>query len=221
MERAAAESVPGKGESVVPAKGKREQILDAAAREFQEQGFAGTSMDAVACRAQVFKRTVYNHFESKEALFRAILQVMAEQVGSALSIRYRPGEPVETQLRALGWAEGSLLINPCFFRNARMSICEALRDPALAAEMHCKFQQMTVFEDFMAAAHAGGALKAPDPALAAQQFLGLIKARGFWPSIFSGEPVSGAEMERIVEDAVAMFLNTYRADKKGRTERRG
>ncbi|MBC6416412.1 MAG: TetR/AcrR family transcriptional regulator [Rhodospirillales bacterium] len=200
---------------MAPTRGKREQILDAAVTEFQEQGFAGTSMDAIACRAQVSKRTVYNHFESKEALFRAILQVMAEQVGSALGIRYRPGEPVEAQLRALGWAEGSLLVDPCFFRNARMSICEALRDPALAEEMNCKFQQLTVFEEFMAAAHADGALEAPDPALAAQQFLGLIKARGFWPSIFSGEPVSEAEMERIVEDAVAMFLNSYRAEKKG------
>ena len=58
---------------------KRAQIIEAAVSEFQELGFTGASMDRVAARADVSKRTVYNHFESKEALFRAILDLMAEE----------------------------------------------------------------------------------------------------------------------------------------------
>jgi TetR/AcrR family transcriptional regulator of autoinduction and epiphytic fitness len=56
---------------------KRAQIIDAAVAEFQELGFAGASMDRIAARAQVSKRTVYRHFDGKEALFRAILELMA------------------------------------------------------------------------------------------------------------------------------------------------
>lgn len=68
---------------------KRSQILDAAVAEFQERGFAGASMDRVACRACVSKRTVYNHFDGKEALFRAILEVMAEEANQALTVTDR------------------------------------------------------------------------------------------------------------------------------------
>ena len=48
---------------------KRAEILKAAVKLFRSRGFDTTSMDAVAKEAKVSKRTVYNHFPSKEALF--------------------------------------------------------------------------------------------------------------------------------------------------------
>ncbi len=188
---------------------KRAQILDAAVEEFQELGFAGTSMDRIAARAKVSKRTVYNHFESKEALFRAILDLMAAEAELALDISYDPERPIKPQLNDLGWAEGKLLVNPAFMRLARMVVGETMRDPALAAEMNVKMQRIMVFGEFMAAAAKSGALSAPDPTLAAEQFIGLIKTRAFWPVVFSGVCVSREEMDCIVSDAVTLFLNTY------------
>ena len=47
---------------------KKKQIVQAAIAEFQEKGYAGASMDRISERAQVSKRTVYNHFESKDVL---------------------------------------------------------------------------------------------------------------------------------------------------------
>src|SRR3546814_8603477 len=52
---------------------KREAILQAAIAEFRSSGFEITSMDKIAATAGVSKRTVYNHFPSKEALFAEIL----------------------------------------------------------------------------------------------------------------------------------------------------
>ena len=52
---------------------KRLHILDAAETLFYEQGVEHTSMDQIALKAQVSKRTVYNHFDTKEALFDAIV----------------------------------------------------------------------------------------------------------------------------------------------------
>ena len=51
---------------------KREDIIQAAVSEFIANGFSATSMDRIAATAQVSKRTVYNHFENKEALFQVI-----------------------------------------------------------------------------------------------------------------------------------------------------
>ena len=53
---------------------KRHEILDAAIREFQAVGYDNTSMDRIAESAGASKRTVYNHFASKELLFQAAFE---------------------------------------------------------------------------------------------------------------------------------------------------
>ncbi|HEY6429985.1 MAG TPA: helix-turn-helix domain-containing protein [Acidimicrobiales bacterium] len=50
-----------------------EALLDSAAACFLEQGFAATSLDAVATRARVTKGAIYHHFASKRDLFEAVL----------------------------------------------------------------------------------------------------------------------------------------------------
>lgn len=189
--------------------GKRGQIIEAAVAEFRDLGFVCASMDRVAMRAEVSKRTVYNHFESKDALFRAILDIMADQFNAAFSITYVSGEPIESQLRELGHAEGRLLKSPDFMKLARLVMVETMRDPDLAAEMNCRLERVAVFQEFIRDAADDGALAVDDTGRAADQFLGLIKSQAFWPAIFSGETVSAAEMETIVETSVEMFLKVY------------
>ena len=72
---------------------KRSAVLAAAVAEFQELGFTGTSMDRVAQRAEVSKRTVYNHFPSKDDLFRAVVGELVDMAMSALDIVYDPTRP--------------------------------------------------------------------------------------------------------------------------------
>jgi AcrR family transcriptional regulator len=58
----------------------RHRILEAAYRLFYRQGFLRSGVDAVAEAAGVTKRTLYNHFPSKDALMAAVL---AERAGMA------------------------------------------------------------------------------------------------------------------------------------------
>ena len=51
---------------------KRATLLEAAVLVFLTEGYAGTSMQAVADRAGVSKMTLYRHFEGKEELFLAV-----------------------------------------------------------------------------------------------------------------------------------------------------
>lgn len=64
--------------------------MQAAIEEFRQHGFNGTSMDRVAAAAEVSKRTVYNHFPSKEDLFEAILMLMWERSRSPEELVYNP-----------------------------------------------------------------------------------------------------------------------------------
>lgn len=52
---------------------KRAQILAAARTEFLARGFKGASIEEIAHRAGIAKGTVYLYFESKEAVFHAVL----------------------------------------------------------------------------------------------------------------------------------------------------
>jgi AcrR family transcriptional regulator len=50
------------------------KILAAAVREFSAKGISGARVDAIAARAGVNKRMLYDYFEAKEGLFREILR---------------------------------------------------------------------------------------------------------------------------------------------------
>lgn len=49
-------------------------ILEVATREFSEKGLAGARIDEIAERTRTSKRMIYYYFESKEGLYRAVLE---------------------------------------------------------------------------------------------------------------------------------------------------
>jgi len=64
------------------ARGERtlRKILDAAREEFGERGFSDSSIVGITQRAGVALGTFYTYFDSKEALFRALVRDMSAQV---------------------------------------------------------------------------------------------------------------------------------------------
>ncbi|MDP4796280.1 MAG: TetR/AcrR family transcriptional regulator [Rhodospirillales bacterium] len=191
---------------------KRRQIVDAAIAEFQENGFAGTSMDRITERACVSKRTVYNHFENKEALFHAIIELIFEQFSETVTLSYIPGKPLRPQLVELGRAEGKLLMSESFMRLVRMAMGETMRDPALAVKMNERAEACTVFSCFMAGARDAGAMPGIDPAEVSEQFLGLIKARAFWPYVLRSNAIDAETMEAIVQSSVETIMARFAPD---------
>src|SRR4051794_28482267 len=70
------------GKAPRTARGERtlRKILDAARAEFGERGFAETSIVGITQRAGVALGTFYTYFDSKEALFQALVRDMSAQV---------------------------------------------------------------------------------------------------------------------------------------------
>src|SRR5208282_693971 len=54
----------------------RERILDSAAKVFGQHGYKLTSMELVAQQCGLTRQALYHHFESKEALFRAVVEAV-------------------------------------------------------------------------------------------------------------------------------------------------
>jgi AcrR family transcriptional regulator len=70
------------GKAPRTARGERtlRKILDAARDEFGQRGFAESSIVAITQRAGVALGTFYTYFDSKEAVFQALVQDMSAQV---------------------------------------------------------------------------------------------------------------------------------------------
>lgn len=56
---------------------RRQALLGAALDEFFEKGFTATRMDDIARRAKLSKGTLYLYFDSKEAMFRSLIESFA------------------------------------------------------------------------------------------------------------------------------------------------
>lgn len=61
----------------------REKIIDAAKALFDEQGFNDTTMELIAEKADVAKKTLYNHFPVKEAILAEIIGRATRGLGQA------------------------------------------------------------------------------------------------------------------------------------------
>ncbi|MGF6332131.1 TetR/AcrR family transcriptional regulator of autoinduction and epiphytic fitness [Pseudomonas sp. BS3782 TE3695] len=190
---------------------KREAIIQAAIAEFRANGFDITSMDKIAATAGVSKRTVYNHFPSKEELFAEILNQLWARVTAEQETAYRPDLPLRDQLRRMLQAKLQMLADDNFLDLARVAIAATIHSPERAQNMVARMGEreegVTVW---IRAAQADGRLKPVAPEFAAQQVQGLLKSFAFWPQISMGQPGLAPEMQHtVVESALDMFLACY------------
>ncbi|MEE7545845.1 TetR/AcrR family transcriptional regulator [Xanthomonas sp. Kuri4-1] len=192
---------------------KRQAIVDAAIAEFRGHGFEGTSMDRVAAAAGVSKRTVYNHFPSKDALFEEILGRLWQRSAEMFGVPYSADRPLREQLLQLMQQKLKLLDDPAFIDLSRVAIAEGIHSPErareLIAQLGGKEEGITVW---IRAAVDDGRLLPLDPVFAAQQLEALVKGFAFWPQIAMGQPaLSTAQQALVAESAVEMFLRNYMA----------
>ncbi|MEL6385354.1 MAG: TetR/AcrR family transcriptional regulator [Cyanobacteria bacterium J06626_18] len=112
---------------------KATQILNGALEEFLARGYAGTSMDRVAATAGVSKPTVYNHFQDKEGLFRALVQKIArERFQLKFNSESFQGPAEESLPRLLGKMVETVSANDQYYDFIRLVIGESGRFPELA-----------------------------------------------------------------------------------------
>ena len=190
---------------------KREAIILAAISEFRANGFEVTSMDKIAATAGVSKRTVYNHFPSKEELFAEILNQLWARITDEQAVTYRADQPLREQLLPMLLAKLQMMADDNFLGLARVAIAATIHSPERAQDMVARMGEreegLTVW---IRAAQADGRLKTVNAEFAAQQVQGLLKSFGFWPQISMGLPPLDADTQKAVaESAMEMFLARY------------
>lgn len=190
---------------------KREAIINGALAAFQQYGVTDTSMDKISELAQVSKRTVYNHFESKEVL---VAEIIVNEWKNRLVVHdatYNGNTDTRTQLVALVANELEVMADIKMLELTRVAIAHFLFAPnSLQSQMSQIFEEETALKRWIKLAMADGKLKTLDVNIASNQITGLLKAQAFWPQVLrQAETLSVEEKSQLVEISVDMFLSYY------------
>jgi len=197
---------------------KRQAIIDAATKLFLSQGFGAVSVDSIAAEANVSKRTVYSHFENKEALFSGVMTGVCERAGgqdacplaNEEAVRYMPMEDLlrQTAEHVLG-----VITSPDAIKVYRIVVAEAQRFPQLGHDFF-EFGPAFILQmigGYLAEKSKFGELNINDPEQAAKFLVGMM----VFPvqmELACGirEPVSKDDVGEIVARALEAFMALYR-----------
>lgn len=188
---------------------KRLSILEAAVQAYQEEGYYHASMDRIAEIAGASKRTVYNHFKSKDDLFQAVISKYLEDQQSHKQIKYDKNQTMEDQLSEFVDAELFLVNHPDRLGLAKVLTSVFLREPELAIRARAACQPpREPLKQWLQAAQKDGKLQISDTQISAAIFYSMVEGALTWPALFSGY-LKPEILEPLRREIIATFLCRY------------
>ncbi len=151
---------------------RRALLIDAAEHVFLKYGYHTATMDQVAARVKMSKRTLYKLFATKEALFRAMVvdrsRTLATDVGQT-------GQTAEEVLVTLLQKAADFVLAPKQIALCRLVIAERARSPRLARAFLQSVPQhgLGPIERWLTNLAQRGVINLSDPALGARMLFGL------------------------------------------------
>ncbi|MFJ4584913.1 TetR/AcrR family transcriptional regulator [Streptomyces echinatus] len=195
---------------------KRTAILSAARELFLADGFDRTSVDAIAARAAVSKRTVYDYFGDKQTLLKAVVDAVGESL--ITTIRRTLDDTLTDRTEASGLEDAlvsfSMRIATDMLDSAEYATLRRLVRAKYSHLPHRDYNSMAdtpdeaLAERFAAFASAG-LLDVPDPRLAADQFIALTFGVAL-DRLGSANAAEDARVRPLVVEGVRTFLRAYR-----------
>ena len=189
---------------------KRQAILEAAKILFLSNGYANTSMDAVAAEAGVSKLTVYSHFNDKETLFSAAVVATCEEQLPTLLFELPDGVAVETVLLNIARGFHQLINSDESVNLHRLMMTLGSQDPKLSQIFFEAGPERVLhgMERLLSKVDQSGALSN-----AAEHFFCLLKGAGNFRLLYGcGEPLTGDAAESHVREVVGLFMRAYRPE---------
>src|SRR5215472_6308861 len=199
-----------------------ERILDVATDFFLSHGYGSTSIEAIARRARISKRTFYHRFPDKPALFVAVVHRIVDRLRPPANMPLLEGGFRQILERLAGLILRAA-ISPQAIALHRLIIGESGRFPKLAAVVAregATDEAVRLIAGLLEREAKKGRIAVSDPAFAAEQFLYMVvtipqrRISGF------GVPLMPAEVDDWPRKVVDLFLSGCRAGRGGRKSRR-
>ncbi len=195
-------------------KDTKNRILDEALIAFAENGYKGTNLRDLAARLGLSKSALYKHYESKEAIWNALLDRMeayyAERFGSADNLPPIPGS-CEELLRMTMDMTNFTIHDPQIVLTRKLLLTEQFHDERVRglATKHFLEGTANIFEKVFEGMMAKGVLKKGDPAMLAFSYTAPISSL---IHLCDREPDKRAQAVQRIEDFARHFIGAQRAE---------
>jgi TetR/AcrR family transcriptional regulator, mexJK operon transcriptional repressor len=195
----------------------RAAVVDAARTLFLRHGYAGTTMDEIAALAGLTKRTVYNNYGDKDALFREVIVdtiAVAEDFVRDMRDAFagKSAAQIPAALEAFGRSLALGIVRSEVVAIRRLLIGEARGFPDLAVQYFKRApgQVMETLAERFAKLAQAGLLGIDDPRRAAAQFAYLVAGAPLDRAVLTGAIPPEREIVATAREGVRTFLARYR-----------
>ena len=159
----------------------KERILDEALVMFAENGYKGTNLRELAARPELSKSVLYKHYESKEAIWNALLDKMeayyALRFGSADHLPPTPASIEEVIALSIGMIRFTVYDSQIILTR-KLLLTGQFRDDRVRrrATKHCLEGTANIFSKLFERMMHSGLLKNEDPSMMAFAYTAPISA---------------------------------------------
>jgi AcrR family transcriptional regulator len=215
MERRKATKAVGRGgrPSRADALRLRQRILEVATELFLAEGYGSTTIEAVAARAGISKRTLYHRFDDKSALFAAVVHDIIEQIRPPSGVPLIEGATLHDVLRRLAAMILRAALAPTALALHRLVTAESARFPELIRSVHndgSTREAIALIGGLLARDPRESTLSAENRVFAAQQFLVMIVSLPQRRAMGYGTPMTPVELDTWADKSVSLFLDGCR-----------
>jgi AcrR family transcriptional regulator len=192
----------------------RQIIYEAARQAFAGQGYAATSMEAVARRAGVSTKTLYRLIPNKASLFEAMVSDRLDRFVANVNLHAGDDAGLEDALYAALLACAELTLDDEVIALQRMVLQEAgkLSDPAGTFYRNAIHRTQAALADWLRVQQKRGLIELDDVDEAAGMLLGMVASAPRRAAMFGGVALpSRSQIEARVRRCAALFLRGCQA----------
>jgi AcrR family transcriptional regulator len=201
------------------AEARPDEVLDAALALFTEKGFAATRVEDIAIRAGLSKGAVYLYFPSKEAILEGLVKrALVPIADSALGLLSNyAGDPRPVITAALKLVAGRIS-DPKLAALPRLMIREIINFPEFAQMYRREVLDRVIpaVQTLIQNGVAEGYFRKVDPEMTLRSVIGPVIAHLLIAELFGIQPVGGLEMDRLVENHLAILFDGLSAPRRER-----
>jgi TetR/AcrR family transcriptional repressor of mexJK operon len=199
-----------------PSRGEAERlgkkILDVATAMFLTGGYGATSIETIARRARISKRTFYHRFPDKAALFGAVVRKIVERLRPPNDAALFTGGTLDEILLGLARVIMNAALKPEALGLYRVIVAEAGRFPELAATVAGQgARQEGIVRIAALLQHEAEGITMAAARFAAAQFMFMVVAVPQRRALGMGVPMADDELDAWAQDTVKLFLNGFRS----------
>lgn len=192
----------------IPARDRRQQIMQVAMELFARQGFKGTTTRQIAQRARVNEAIIFRHFPSKEDLYWSIIDQKCRVSASRDELKKKLEATDDDRALFSHIAEDFLQRNSEDTTLGRLLLYSALENHRLSRRFFRTYvaERYELLADRIRTRIGEGRFRTLDPLLAARGFLGMIVHHFLIQELFGGKRYQKFDARHVVDTLTDIWL---------------